>query len=476
MSGDSGWSADPLSPELAAETEKQQAKSVHSQDDLGNQEVTRLGRVGRVIALLAGVIFLGGIAALVVSGLNGDPQGAESPSAAVEQLSLALSNEDVLAALEVMAPSEVGSASVLYPRVVELAVREGALENADWLAGVDFTVTGLETRTEMLHPEVALVELVSGSIRVSFDPKVADQFWFQRGQIEGSITIDDIRSDLRSGLHEISEFSGSLFDLPVTIEQPNGIFIMTVKRDDSWFASPFYTAAELGRRILDLPEADFSISREQALSGASVARGVVDDIVSMVNDHTIEEHVEIALSDDPNNVYKPLGVFIPPDEAGVFLDYGPSYLALAESFTDSGEFVVADFQREIAEFVEELNLQGQISMDVNVKEENREDGTVVLGLRSGSVGIEASTIDFDSREVGTFDIELLWRGLCGQLTVVVDDFDEESISECFPLGILPLGFSEVFFVVDEVDGYWYLSYIETLLSYAEIFLEDLLAQ
>ena len=480
MSNDSNWPAQPPATPPQAQQDAVVGEPVvdglEAQDYVQHREVISSGRVGRIVALVVGLAFLGGVGALVVAGFSGDREGAESPDAAVEQLSLALSNEDVVAALEVMAPSEVGSASALYPRVIDLAVREGELENADWLAGVDFNVTGLETRTTTLHPDVALVELVSGTISVSIDPEIADDFWLEDGVLEDSITIARMRRELRDGLDDAAEFNDGSFGLPFTIAQPEGIFLMTVKRNGGWFVSPLYTAAEYGRQILDLPAADFSLSREQAMAGASSPSGVVDDVVSMINDHSLEEHLDIALAGDPDGIYEAFNVLVPPDEAGVFLDYSASYATLAEDFMGAAAFGTEDFQQEIEAMVDEINLSGDITIEVEVSEQERDDGAVVLGFASGSIAIEASATDPSFGEPTTVDVEASWDGLCGRATAIIDGFAERPVSDCVPSDVLPDGFDEVFVVVGEVNGDWYVSYVETALAYAEIFLEDALAE
>ena len=135
MMNDDSW---PTQPPIAPPVEVG-VEGIDAPDYVEHTEVLRSGgQVGRIVALLIGLVFLGGVGWAAVAAFSGDREGASSPEEAVRDLTEALSNEDIVAAIEAMAPSEVGTAADLYPRVIELAVREGASEREDWLAGVDF--------------------------------------------------------------------------------------------------------------------------------------------------------------------------------------------------------------------------------------------------------------------------------------------------------------------------------------------------
>ena len=59
--------------------------------------------------------------------------------------------------------------------------------------------------------------------------------------------------------------------------------------------------------------------------------------------------------------------------------------------------------------------------------------------------------------------------------VVIDGSGPDEMSDCVPTDVLPAGFDDVFVVVGQVEGDWYVSYIETVLAYAELFVEAELA-
>ncbi|MEM7285218.1 MAG: hypothetical protein AAF480_02610 [Actinomycetota bacterium] len=474
MNDDTWPERPPISPPVEAQPAEH--ATLDAPDYVQQTEVLRSGgQVGRIVALLVGLAFLGGIGWAAMAAFSGDREGAATPEAAVRDLAAALSDEDVVAAIEAMAPSEVGTAADLYPRVIELAVREGAIDREDWLTGVDFEVLGLETETTELHPGVALVELTAGVITVSIDAEVADPIFLEDGRTEYSVSIAEMRAELASGLSEASDVARDLAGLPFEVRDPGRIFLMTVERNGTWFVSPMYTAAEFGRQILDLPPADFAASRENAAAGAATAVGVIEGIESMVNGASLETHLDNALNGDPDGTFAPLSVMAPPDEFGVFIDYASSYQALLDRLFEGTDMTFEDFQAEAMAMIEQIDLEGRVRLDIEVVEEPREDGTVVLHLTSGSIAMDASVVDPDSRTVSTMEMEASWDGLCGRAVVVLDGSRPEQVSDCVPTDVLPAGFDDVFVVVGQVDGDWYMSYIETALAYAELFLEAELA-
>lgn len=472
MMNDDSW---PTQPPIAPPVEVG-VEGIDAPDYVEHTEVLRSGgQVGRIVALLIGLVFLGGVGWAAVAAFSGDREGASSPEEAVRDLTEALSNEDIVAAIEAMAPSEVGTAADLYPRVIELAVREGAIEREDWLAGVDFEVLGLQTTTTELHPGVALVELTAGVLTVSIDPDVADPVFLDDGRTEYSVSIAEMREELANGLGDASVFADDVVGLPFEIRDPGRIFLMTVERNGTWFVSPMYTAAEYGRQILDLPSADFAASRENAAAGAATPAGVIEGIEAMVNGASLETHLDNALNGDPDNTFAAASVMAPPDEFGVFIDYASSYQALLDRLFEGSGMTFDEVQAEATAMIEQVDLEGRVRLDIDVVEEPRDDGAVVLHLASGSIAMDASVVEPESRTVSTVEMEASWDGLCGRAVVVIDGSGPDEMSDCVPTDVLPAGFDDVFVVVGQVEGDWYVSYIETVLAYAELFVEAELA-
>ena len=427
------------------------------------------GTRGQLVAVVVGVVFLIVVGYVAITSFTEDRRGEESPEAAVQELVEALNSEDLIAAVSILAPSEVGSFGDLYPRIVELAVAEGALEGEDWLTGVDFELVGLETSVVELHPGVALVELRRGTLSMAIDPEAADPVFADSGDIETSITIQRMRDEMYDGIDQVGK---DVTDLPFSIRAPDGIFLMTVNRGDGWFVSPFYTAAEYGRQIFDLPPADFTASRENAAPGAQTPTGVISDLVSMVNDNQLEDHFEALFTSDPDGIYGPFNVFLPPDELGVLLDYGPSFTAWTEQISEWLE-ITAEAAEEISkEIRDSFDVRGEVSVSAEIREEPRDDGDVVLYLESGSIRMDAVVVDLTVGETIEIELDASWDGMCGRGSLIINDESLGSLDDCVPDDALPDGFNEVFVVVTEIDGDWYISYVETILAYAEIFISD----
>ncbi|WP_419926824.1 hypothetical protein [Candidatus Poriferisocius sp.] len=433
---------------------------------------------GRLAGILFGLAFVGLVVYSAVSSMTGSKRGTGTPEGAVELLFDAMSREDVIGVMSVMAPFEVGTSADLYPRAVDLAVAADIIEDANWLAGIDFEAEDLEMSTTVLHPDVALVGLARGEFALTLDPATADPLFTDTDSLHGSITLQEAHRQLSSAIWDANAEIG---DFPFTLRAPDELFVMTVKHDGKWFVSASYTAAEYGRQILDLPPADFSASRDNAASGATTPSGVIDDLVEMVNSRSIEEHWDAILSGDPDGVFEPFNVFSPPDELGALLDYAPAYNALVDQMeewlADDGLGLGVEAATEMLENIE---LEGDVSLSVTTREVPIDDEKSTVYLESGSISTHILLSNQASDESVFFQLEATWEGLCARgfagfdypLNPGSSGFAE--FNECLPQGVLPYGLDEVFVIVTETNGYWYISYVETILAYAEIYVAEAL--
>ncbi len=309
----------------------------------------------------------------------------------------------------------------------------------------------------------------------SLDPATADPVFTDAESLQGSITLQEAHRQLSSAIRDANAEIG---DFPFTLQAPDELFVMTVKHDGKWFVSASYTAAEYGRQILGLPPADFSASRDNAASGATTPSGVIDDLVDMVNSRSIEEHWEAILSGDPDGVFEPLNVFSPPDELGALLDYAPAYNALVDQMeewlADDGLGLGVEATTEMLENIE---LEGDVSLSVTTREVPIDDEKSTVYLESGSISTHFLLSDQASDESFLFQFEATWEGLCARGFAGLDDGFSSGFAdfnECLPQGALPDGLDEAFVIVTETNGYWYISYVETILAYAEIFVAEAL--
>lgn len=430
---------------------------------------------GRLAGILFGLAFVGLVVYSAVSSMTETKRGTGTPEGAVEMLFDAMSREDVVGVMSVMAPFEVGTSADLYPKVVDLAVAAEIIEDANWLSGIDFEAEDLEMRTTVLHPDVALVSLTQGELRIALDPAAADPLFTDIDSFQGSITLREAHQQLSNAIGDANDEIG---DFPFTLRAPDELFLMTVKHNGKWFVSASYTAAEYGRQILDLPPADFSASRDNAAAGAASPSGVIASIVELVNSRSAEEHWDAMLSDDPEAAFEPFAVFSPPDELGALLDYTTASDAILERIE---EWLAEDdpsFDTEsITGWLDDIDVQGDVHLAVVTREERRDDGKAIVYLESGSIYADLLVTQPTSGEVASFELDASWAGLCAQADAAFGDgFTSESVefNECIPGDVLPDGFDEAFVVVTEVNGSWYISYVETILAYAELFIDDAL--
>ena len=479
----------PEEPEESARTGASDSEAVLEFElERAGLSASWIGSRSRLIALLGGFAFLIGVVYTAINAFTGSRVGAESPEAAVADLVEALNNEDMVDALSVMAPSEVGTLSDIYPDMVKMLAQNGTLETENWLAGSDFELVGLETVRRELYPGVALVEILGGTLSMTIDSELADPIVSSIWGDESEVTIEELREQLleldesleAEDMQEtINDTASLLVADPFTITSPaDGVFLMTVERDGRWYVSPFYTIAEYARQLLDLPPADYSLSREDAAPGAPNPSGVLDDAVEVINSYTLEEHLEALLDGDPDMMFAPFSAFSPSDEFGVFIDYAPSYAALTDALTESAEGELAEDQlnEELRELLDYYEVEGQVSAALDTSEEQRLDGDVILSLKSGSIRADLSFLDEgDIRRVNEVEFEFSWDGLCGQVNLLVNGEPEalgEADGYCPFEDIAPDSLDEAFVVVGEVGGTWYISYVETILAYLDLFIAE----
>lgn len=471
MTGQS-WQGEPL-PEIVVETPGDSGSDWQSLPPIPPNSQGSKGRTLQLVAVMVGVLALAGVGVAGVLGFSGGAEGGDTPQAAVERLVEAVNDEDIVAGLEIMAPSEVGRASELYPKIVALAVRDGEVTSEDVLAGVDIEMTDMVYEVEQLHDAVAIVHMRSGTISVTVDPAVVDPAMLAEMAPDldenntATITIAELEDEMRAEMSS-SGVEADLFG----VRAPDSLFMMTIERNGTWYVSPLYTLAEFGRQALDLPAADFDASRADARPGAATAEGVVGDLEDAVNAIDFDELVERAGAGEYPD-YAGFDVLLPPDEIGVFLDYAGSYQALVERLAGTSGVDAEQLQDEIGDLLGQIEVDGQILLDIDTSATEIEPGLVRLDLVSGRFDIDVELTETSSGERVGLEAELSWDGLCGEATLVVDGQLDSYEAECAQ--DLPLELDNVFVVVGEVDGTWYVSYVETVLAYVELGLDAELA-
>ena len=194
----------------------------------------RKSRRGLVTAIggVAALGVLGGVGYVVYDQLTGPNGGADSPQAAVLELSAAADAEDAVTALSLLPPGEVGPIVNLYEDVEAKATSTGVAVEDDPFAGFDLHLDGVKVQPEQLGEDVAAVTVTSGTVSWTLDPD----------QLQGALRVG---SD--GEVRRATEGSADLVEVTRNATEGAPLRIMTVQRDGEWYVSPMYTLLELWR-------------------------------------------------------------------------------------------------------------------------------------------------------------------------------------------------------------------------------------
>lgn len=386
------------------------------------------GAVKMVVGLVAVAVVVG-VGLAVYLGLSGEGEGAGSPDEAVERVAASLDEDDILGVLASLDPEEVGPLVEVTETALQRSDELELLRSSDTgLRDLDIKLEDLQFTVEELRPEIARVTITGGSIGADFTaPDLGLAF----------------ASDDQANFTEAASTHGesALADL-FTGEEGGGTdstFVMTVKRDDGWYVSPFYTLAEFIRESEGYEQADFEASRGD-VPGAESPQAAVEALVPAIEELDPEKAVTA----------------LPPGEFGFARDYLDSVMSGADlsSLAETRD----DLQLEIADL--------QLA--------DGED----LGDGRQKVEIQGLTYRFhDSDEETVTEVEL--SGTCAdvrsegedpQHTCLTDFLAEDAELDPVLAELIP---ETLFVVAVEDDGQWYVSPMETLAAYLRFAVEKL---
>jgi len=275
------------SPEEPLEAESVSVGPVAAESSRGTRWVGR----GLALALASLLIGGGGYLAFSAGSARG---GADSPEAALEMMLDALSTGDLIAAAELVEPTEratlIASGFDLAEELARLDVLAEDLDLAG-LTGVDATVTEFDVRAEF--PRSGLAHLFVERIEVS-------------GRIDaGELPLGPL---LRSRLPADWLDFGELDTLTV---EATTVPVVAIERDGRWYLSGWYSIAEIARLAADQPLPD--LGRRPARIGADTPEGAVRGLVDKLL--RLEVRRMIGMLD--------------PDEMAALYDYSPLFLDTA---------------------------------------------------------------------------------------------------------------------------------------------------
>ena len=360
---------------------------------------------GVVLAAVSIVALLGGALFAVVY-LRPD---ANTPEDAVREMIGALTDEDVLGALDALAPAE---RDLLRDTVVDVVDELRRLEVLDddadlsGIDGVDFEVDDLRLASRPLGDGVTAVS-VAGSVHFRADPEELPIGAFVKEQTE------------EGGL-------GPAVDERAPIED---VTIVVIEDDGRWYVSLLYTLAESIRADSGEPVPDFG--NGVAADGAASPEAAVRALLDAGGDLDARRAISL----------------LPPDEAAALQDYAPLFL-------DDVEEAAADardtFRLEVDTFDVAVDRDGD-EAEVTVER-------IAVEL---TVDGERSAFDFDG-ECLTVEADGEEDRTCGGAAGLAGSFALPFAAglDAEPEDIDPVRLS---IVTVRRDGKWYVSPMRTVL-------------
>jgi hypothetical protein len=257
---------------------------------------------GPVIGAIAAVVVVAlGVAAtiFVLNRSSGDQAGQENPTQAASNLVNSLSQGDVLGVLESLTPAEsallVDFNAKTTKRLKELKVyKQDADPNKLHGAAVEATDLKYDEKgAEKVNDHLTITKLIGGTVSFHADVSelpLTDQF-MQAAFPDG---VNSQPTDEKVDIAEVVKDSG----------EP--IRIATVKVNDKWYPSLFYTVADYALQDANAEWPAKSIPNNGAANP----------------DDAVKEMVQAAVNSDLERVIE----LLPPDEMGALHDAGPALL------------------------------------------------------------------------------------------------------------------------------------------------------
>lgn len=407
------WTSAAPAAETAAQPAPLTAPSSGGPVRLGARPVR--SRRGLLTGLggVAAVGVLGAVGYLVLDHLSGPGGGADSPEAAVLELSAAADAEDAVTALSLLPPREVGPLVGLYEDVEAKATSTGVARGDEPLAGFDVRLDDVAVQVERLGDDVAAVTVTSGTVSWAVDPD----------QMQGALRIGSA-GDARGS----TEGSADLVEVSREATDGEPLRIMTVQDDGAWYVSPTYTLLEAWRVDQGLPAPDFSRELDLEGTGAESAAAAVEQAAQAVAVYDVDALLDL----------------LSPDEAAALYQYRD---AITTALHRDG--ALADLQSE-----------GQLMIDsVDVVEGDEVDGRVPVTVRSAS-GVLTDHYDYVSWSLDRNCLSWVEDGDADGACL------EEVLSEEGIDPALAGRFESLTLLTQEIDGRWYLSPLATLVTEA----------
>jgi len=411
-----GWPTDPntgqnpaFGPQAAGQQYPQQGQQFAYQVPGPEQPKKRTGLViGAIVAVI--VLVAGGVGAwFLFSG--SEPEGEATPTAAATKLFDSMAKSDLVGVFEALPPGEAALLGDTTQSLLDELKRLEILKkdtNLSQIAGVEVKVEGLkfdEAAAEQVNDHLVITKLVEGKITITADGKqvpFTEKFLDLAGVEEKDRTKDTEEIDITKEVQKSGD----------------PIRIATVKVNDQWYPSLFYTIAD---NVLQEEKESWPKERIEP-KGADSPEAALRALL------------EAALQGDPKRVIE----LLPPGEMSVLHDLGPILVKSAGLPGMDDEVTLAELKTE------RRDVRGGVSLVPK---------TVVLEKDGDQLSIEVdgecaklSAPDGSSEELCADELaEDL--GSASDLPPGMDEMAERMVKNLLETGVVAV----------EVDGKWYIS-------------------
>ncbi len=451
----------------------------------------RRSRVSR-FGLAAGIVALVAIAGAGLATVLGGSNGASSPEAAVRRLADAAAGEDILAAAQLLPPSEVGSAADLYDLVIKVLQKNDQLGPAGKpLAGVDINVDDLELETTRYGDRVAKVALRDGSFGVKVTAADVDPRIRETQEAFGGPVTDSQRSiTVREILDRLESVSDAAAEAGLGEGRISGLYLMTIEQGGRWYVSYHYTVLEYLREALgaELPEFGPRVQGEgQPSPDAWLRKGIA--AIDGLDENAIADRLEdlAGQPSGPSSIGDVTSGAINPPEVQAFADYLPLFTHLAaamnEAFAQFGDGAGSRLDAPDLGFLHDAadRVRG---LDISIKASAEPKVTMLSGDRA-LVSLRQASLDLRIQgevEGEVVDVTLsaeVYDGRCSRWRLrTLDGRGRPQTGRgdrCTDV-FAGTDFPGFFYAAVKTDGAWYVSPVETVVQYARFALEAELAR
>ncbi|MGI5501019.1 proline-rich domain-containing protein [Lentzea sp. CA-135723] len=256
-------------------------------------------RTGLVVTAVVAVLLLigGGVTFFALKKADpGSNAGQDTPAVAAKNLIEQLGSGDVVGIMASLAPAEAAlSKDYMESMTKEMKRLEILKKDADpnKLTGVEFKSEGIkfdEAKAEKINDHLTINKLVEGKITITSDAS--------------KIPLTDKLVDALGDDLNLTSTKSETLDITAEVAKRGApIGIASIKVDDKWYPSAFYTIANA---VLEEEKQKWP-SQGIAAAGANSAEEAAKQMVNAALDADLTKVIAL----------------LPPDEAGVLQDLGP---------------------------------------------------------------------------------------------------------------------------------------------------------